>query len=81
MIKKIFLDHPASVDETYFSHMLFGLRFSARLLFAGIAAFIHALIPCTFQKTASNIIAKIVCDLNKGKRADEFNKKIESSNQ
>ena len=25
---KVFLDHPASVDESYFAHMRFALRFS-----------------------------------------------------
>ena len=33
MIARIFLDHPAKVDETFFEHMAFALKFSG-LLFA-----------------------------------------------
>ena len=59
MFKEIFIDHPASVDETYFQHMRFAARFSAVLFAAGAAALIHALVPCLFEKTASNRIRKL----------------------
>ena len=59
MIARVFLDHPAKVDETFFQHMLFALTFSARLFLAAFAALVHALIPCLFEKTASNIIAEL----------------------
>ena len=59
MFKEIFIDHPASVDETYFQHMRFAARFSAMLFAAGAAALIHALVPCLFEKTASNRIRKL----------------------
>ena len=59
MIARIFLDHPAKVDETFFEHMWFALRFSALLFAAAGAALVHALIPCLFERTASNIIAKL----------------------
>ncbi|MEO0329153.1 MAG: DUF6356 family protein, partial [Pseudomonadota bacterium] len=36
--KRLMLDHPASVDEGYFEHFLFALRFSGTLFFAGFAA-------------------------------------------
>ncbi|NNE82037.1 MAG: hypothetical protein HKN18_17345 [Silicimonas sp.] len=55
-IQSIFIAHPASVDETYFQHLRFALGFSLRLFGAGMAALIHALIPCLFEKTASNLI-------------------------
>ncbi len=57
MFSRIFMDHPHSVDETYFEHLAFAGKFSLRLIGAGMAAFIHALIPCLFEKTASNMIA------------------------
>jgi Family of unknown function (DUF6356) len=59
MFKEIFIDHPASVDETYFQHMRFAARYSAMLFAAGAAALIHALVPCLFEKTASNRIRKL----------------------
>lgn len=59
MIKRIFLDHPAKVDESFFEHMAFAGRFSGKLFAAGGAALIHAVIPCLFEKTASKIIAEL----------------------
>jgi hypothetical protein len=59
MINRIFLDHPAKVDETFFEHMAFAGKFAAKLFLAGGAALVHALIPCLFEKTASKIIADL----------------------
>lgn len=59
MFRRIFLDHPASVDESYFEHFFFALRFSGMLFLAAGAALVHALIPCFFEKTASRITAKL----------------------
>lgn len=54
-----FTAHPASVNETYFEHMRFALRFSASLFGAAFAALIHAFLPAFFEKTASNIIKRL----------------------
>jgi hypothetical protein len=59
MIAKIFTSHPASVDETYFEHLVFALRFSGTLLVAAGAALVHALVPCLCQKTASRLVASL----------------------
>ncbi len=59
MIQRIFLSHPATVNETFGQHLVFALGFSARLFAAAFAALIHAFIPCLFEKTASNIIAEL----------------------
>ena len=59
MMSRVFLDHPRSVGESYFAHLLFALRFSVKLLAASGAALVHALIPCLFQKTASRMIAEM----------------------
>jgi len=59
MINRIFLDHPASVDESFLEHMAFAGKFSGKLFLAGGAALIHAFIPCLFEKTASSIIAEL----------------------
>lgn len=53
---RAFIDHPASVDETYLQHMGFAMRFAARLLYAGCGALIHALIPPLCETTASRQI-------------------------
>lgn len=59
MIQRIFFAHPASVDETFFQHMLFAMRFSADLFVAAFAALIHAFIPCLCEKTASRRIERL----------------------
>ena len=57
MIARIFMDHPASVDETYGEHLRFAFGFSLKLFGAAFAALVHAIIPCLFEKTASRLIA------------------------
>lgn len=54
-----FIDHPASVDETYLEHAWFALRFAGTLFAAGGAALIHAVIPPLFESTASRLIQKM----------------------
>lgn len=55
-ITRLFTDHPQSVDETYFEHLVFAGKFSGKLFAAGCAALVHALLPFTFEKTASRMI-------------------------
>ena len=59
MFGRLFLDHPRSVDESYFEHLLFAGGFALRLLGAGLAALVHALVPCLFEKTASQMITQM----------------------
>ncbi|MEM8728863.1 MAG: DUF6356 family protein [Pseudomonadota bacterium] len=54
--KRIFVDHPQSVDESYFEHLRFAGWFASRLFAAGGAALVHALIPCLFEKTAGRMV-------------------------
>jgi hypothetical protein len=59
MLNRVFLTHPASVDETYTEHAAFAGRFAGRLFLASCAAAVHAVIPCLFEKTASRIVADL----------------------
>lgn len=59
MIDRMFLNHPASVDETYAEHARFAAGFSLKLFAAAGAAAVHAVIPCLFEKTASRIVADL----------------------
>ncbi|WP_343312700.1 DUF6356 family protein [Brucella sp. BE17] len=58
-ISRLFTEHPASVDETYFEHMLFAGRFSLKLFLAAFAALIHAILPFLFEKTASGMVREL----------------------
>lgn len=59
MIAKLFLSHPRSVDESYVEHAAFAGRFGLRLLVASGAAFVHALLPFCFEKTASRMVTEL----------------------
>jgi hypothetical protein len=58
-LAKLFTDHPASVDETYFGHMAFAAWFASRLFMAGCAALVHAILPFIFETTASRIVREL----------------------
>lgn len=58
-LTRLFTNHPASVDESYFEHMRFAGSFAASLLLAGLAALVHAVLPFLFEKTASQIINRL----------------------
>jgi hypothetical protein len=62
-LDRYFLSHPHSVDESYREHAGVAFRFSVRLLGAGLAALVHAVIPCLFEKTASSIIKTMHSEL------------------
>ena len=58
-LQAIFVDHPASVDETYFEHLRFAAWFAGRLALAAAAAVVHALIPALCETTASGTIREL----------------------
>ncbi len=58
-LTKSFTAHPATVDESYLEHAMFASRFSAKLLLAGLAALVHAVLPFCFEKTAGNMIREL----------------------
>ena len=58
-----FTTHPTSVGESYWGQFFFAARFSLRLLTAGFAALIHALIPAWFETTASQQVSLIYHEL------------------
>lgn len=56
VVRRLFLDHPASVDEGYWQHMGQAGRFGWALLKASMACFVHALVPALCERTGSTII-------------------------
>ncbi|OLO08702.1 hypothetical protein BTW08_05105 [Salinicola sp. MH3R3-1] len=58
-LTRLFTDHPASVEESYFEHLRFAGAFAGQLLLAGLAASIHAVLPFLFESTASRIITQL----------------------
>jgi len=58
-LRKLFIDHPKSIDESYGEHALFAFGFSLRLFAAAFAALVHAVLPGLFDKTASRIVQEL----------------------
>ncbi|MDE0800763.1 MAG: DUF6356 family protein [Rhodospirillaceae bacterium] len=58
-LQLLFCEHPESVNETYFKHLMFAAGFGVRMLVAGLACVVHGLLPCLFERTGS----KCICDL------------------
>lgn len=59
MISRLFVDHPAAVNETYLQHAGVAGRFSLTLFVAAFAALVHAIVPGLCKTTASTLVAKL----------------------
>ncbi len=59
VLKDLFQAHPKSVGETYGMHLVQALSFSGRLLVAGCACLVHAVLPFLFVKTASHTVDEL----------------------
>jgi hypothetical protein len=59
MFKRLFLDHPRSVGETYFEHQRNALGYAVSMLAGGIACLLHSLIPGMFATTGSRMVRKL----------------------
>ena len=57
MFKKLFVEHPDSVGESYFEHLCMAFSFSGRMFAGAVACLIHGLIPGLFTSTGSRAIA------------------------
>jgi hypothetical protein len=83
MFKKLFIDHPKSVNETYVQHFFTAMSFSTKLFKAAIASFIHALVPGLCIKTGSKAITelhvKMVAFRVKGSNEATANEQLEGS--
>ena len=59
--RSIFVEHPASVDETYLQHFISALGFGTKMIVAGVACMVHGLFPALFVTRGSDT----VCALHK----------------
>jgi hypothetical protein len=56
---RAFTEHPASVGETYSEHMGRAACFGLRMIAAGAACLVHAVLPFLFVRTGSATIAEL----------------------
>jgi len=58
-IKRLFTEHPASVDETYGEHFAMATGFGLRMILGGFACLIHGILPFLFVRTGSHQISTL----------------------
>jgi hypothetical protein len=58
-LKRLFTEHPATVDETYGEHFVQASRFGTRMIVAGLACLVHGVLPFLFVRTGSTAIADL----------------------
>lgn len=56
LFRRLFIDHPASVGETYLEHLITASSFGTKMVFAGVACVIHGLLPAIFTTRGSDAI-------------------------
>jgi hypothetical protein len=58
-LPRFFTEHPASVGETYWGHLLRASWFAGKMLLAAGACLVHAIFPFLFVKTGSEAITEL----------------------
>ncbi len=56
MFRRLFLDHPASVGESYAAHFGVATRFGIKMIVGGIGAVIHGVLPFAFKTSGSRTV-------------------------
>lgn len=59
MIRKLFLDHPDEVGETYVEHAQVAGRFGAEMVLGGVKCLVHAAVPALFKTAGSSTITRL----------------------
>lgn len=67
---RLFLLHPRSLGESYWTHQRHALGFAATMIVAGVACGVHALVPAFFVKTGSEAICHLYDRLIELRRID-----------
>ena len=58
-VNRLFTEHPESVGETYFQHLVAAGGFGLRMVLGGLACLLHGVLPFLFQRTGSNCVADL----------------------
>lgn len=59
MFKRLFVDHPKAVDESYVEHFGVASRFGVTMLYGGFCALVHAVVPGWCITTGSDTIRRL----------------------
>ena len=59
MFRRIFLDHPAEVEEGFFEHFRVAASFGLTMIRGGLGALVHAFIPALCVTSGSDTIRRL----------------------
>ncbi len=59
MFRKLFLDHPREVGESYFEHMGVASSFGLAMIWGGTKALVHAAFPAWCVTSGSDTIRRL----------------------
>jgi Family of unknown function (DUF6356) len=59
MFRRLFVDHPKSVDENYLEHFGVASRFGVTMIWGGLGALVHAVVPGWCITTGSDTIKRL----------------------
>ena len=59
LFKHLFIDHPKSVDEDYIEHFGVASKFGVTMIWGGLGALVHAVVPGWCITTGSDTIRRL----------------------
>ena len=59
MFDRLFHDHPRALGMSWAGHGVGALRIGARMIGAGVACIVHALVPALFTETAGRTVVDL----------------------
>jgi hypothetical protein len=59
MAERLFLEHPRSLGMTWTAHGIGAVVIGARLVRAGLACLVHAVVPGLFTQTAGRTVSEM----------------------
>lgn len=65
---KLFTEHPHSVNENYFQHLLFTLYIGIAIILTGFVCIVHGFFPFIFKTYTSTKISALAEKLNQRKK-------------
>ncbi len=67
MIARLFRDHPRSLGMSWVSHGVGAMAIGAKMIAAGAACIVHAIIPGLFTETAGRTVVGLHEQMNRRK--------------
>ena len=67
MIGRLFRDHPRSLGMNWASHGAGAVAIGARMIGAGAACIVHAIVPALFTETAGRTVIELHEQMNRRK--------------